>query len=151
MNASMSYEERGEILRRSGLRHTKQRDSIIEVLDASVDPDSAKDIYTRLIDKGIPVDLSTVYRTLDALESAGTVRRIVTENDDFAYYEFTGRGHHHYLICLECRKIRSIDYCPLASYEISLSKETDFIIEGHSLNIYGHCPECSHKTEGEQA
>ena len=150
MKASFSYEKRGEILKKSGLRHTRQRDGIIEALVGADGPESAQAMHDRLTKKGADIDLSTVYRTLEVLEASGVVRKIVIENDTSAYYEFTANEHHHYLICLECRKIRSIDYCPLVSYEILLSKETDFVIEGHSLNIYGYCPECLRKREGPQ-
>lgn len=147
MRTASSFEKRGEILKLAGLRHTKQRDCVFEVLLESDSPLSAQEIFDLLMKTGTHVDLSTVYRTLDTLEVSGVVRRILIENDSSAYFEFTGSGHRHYLICLKCRKIRSIEHCPLVSYEISLSKETDFRIEGHSLNIYGYCPECSDMRE----
>lgn len=145
MKQELTFEKRGEILKRSGLRHTKQRDHIMEALTETGTPLCAQTIYDTLKENGMVMDLSTVYRTLDTLESSGVVRKIVLENDDSAHYEFAGNGHRHYLICLLCKKIKSIEYCPLVSYEMSLSKETDFVIEGHSLNIYGYCPECSDK------
>lgn len=142
-NKNSTYESRKEELNQKGLRHTKQRDFIFKMLVEKQYPISASDIYSKLAKKNIKMDLSTVYRILEALEDHGLARKIVVENESSAFYEYAGNGHKHYLICLGCKTIRSIEHCPLASYELSLSLETDFVIEGHSLIIYGYCPACS--------
>jgi Fur family ferric uptake transcriptional regulator len=43
---------------------------------------------------------------------------------------------------LGCKKILSIEHCPLKGYEEILKKETDYAISGHKLDIYGYCPDC---------
>lgn len=134
------------VYKTAGLRHTKQRHDLMNLLKASDVPLSAQDIFSRLVGGGSKLNLSTVYRTLDTLESCKIIRKIVIESENMALYEYNETGHKHYLICLGCKKIRSIEACPLESYETTLSKETDFVIEGHSLNIYGYCPECTGKS-----
>lgn len=138
----------GNVYRTAGLRHTRQRHAVMEVLRSESVPLSANDIYERLHSGDRRLNLSTVYRTLDTLETCKVLRKIVIGNENTAFYEPAGTGHHHYLICLGCKKIRSIDGCPLAAYEKDLSEETDFVIEGHSLNIYGRCPDCAQKNQG---
>ncbi|MHB1454038.1 MAG: Fur family transcriptional regulator [Saccharofermentanales bacterium] len=133
------------VYKTAGLRHTKQRHDLMNLLRTSGVPLSAQEIFSKLVGSGSRLNLSTVYRTLDTLESYRIIRKIVIESENMALYEYNETGHRHYLICLGCKKIRSIEECPLGSYEITLSKETDFVIEGHSLNIYGYCPECVHK------
>ncbi|MHB8962706.1 MAG: Fur family transcriptional regulator [Saccharofermentanales bacterium] len=134
------------VYKTAGLRHTRQRHDLMNILKTSQVPLSAQDIFSMMVSGGSKLNLSTVYRTLDTLEHCRIIRKIVMESETMALYEYNETGHKHYLICLGCKKIRSIDYCPLGTYEITLSRETDFVIEGHSLNIYGYCPECAGKS-----
>ncbi|QNK42566.1 transcriptional repressor [Caproicibacter fermentans] len=60
-------------------------------------------------------------------------------------YEFKRLSHKHYLFCLGCNKVLAINRCPLGNYEESLAKETNYIISGHKLDIYGYCPKCREK------
>ena len=145
MNGSGSCSSCNDVYKTAGLRHTRQRHDVMEILRGSDVPLSAQDIFARLQDVGSHLNLSTVYRTLETLETCRIIQKIVLDQGPTALYEYIEAGHHHYLICLGCRKIRSIAHCPLARYEASLSHETDFSIEGHSLNIYGFCPECKTK------
>ncbi|HCP15167.1 MAG TPA: hypothetical protein DIT32_05275 [Peptococcaceae bacterium] len=59
-----------------------------------------------------------------------------------ALFEYNGRSHRHYLICLCCKRIEAIAHCPLKDDEETLAKETDYRISGHKLVIYGYCPDC---------
>ncbi len=135
----------GSIYKSAGLRHTRQRHDVMSILQSGEVPLSAGEIYSRLRSAGSRMNLSTVYRTLDTLENCRILRKIGIEPDNTAYYDIARPGHRHYLICLACRKIRSIASCPLKTYEAALSRETDYIIEGHSLSIYGLCPDCAKK------
>jgi Fur family transcriptional regulator, ferric uptake regulator len=144
MASGLNKKNRSE-LAKAGLRQTIQREQVFDNLKERSTPVTVGDIHKELFGKQIHMDLSTVYRVLEALEKHGLARRIVIENENSAYYEYTGCGHRHYLVCLGCKKIVSIEKCPVKAYEKDLSKKTDFIIEGHSLMLYGYCPECSRK------
>src|SRR5204863_400448 len=52
---------------------------------------------------------SSVYRNLAALEQAGVVRRLVTD-EEFGRYELAEDliGHHHHLVCSRCGKMRDV-------------------------------------------
>jgi len=132
-------------LKRSGLKNTKQRTSILDILEQSDQPIAAEQVFLELKEKDISVNLSTVYRTLEALADKNMVTKLSIAGDNRALFEYNHMVHRHYLVCLGCKKILGIDSCPLEDYEKALAKETNYTIAGHKLDIYGYCPKCQEK------
>lgn len=131
-----------EDLKRNGLKITKSRKAILDILRESEQPFSAEQIYLKLKGKQIAINLSTVYRTLGTLEEKGLVTKLNIMGDDKMFFEYNKTGHRHYLVCVDCKKIVTIHKCPLITFEKTLEMETNFKIEGHELLLYGHCLEC---------
>jgi Fur family ferric uptake transcriptional regulator len=134
----------------SGLKKTKHRTEILEILDRSRQPIPAEQVYLDLKDQGVTVNLSTVYRTLETLADRGLVTKVKVLGDNRALFELNRMVHKHYLVCLECKKMKAIECCPIEEYEKSLAQQTDFLISGHRLDIYGYCPKCREKHTGGQ-
>jgi Fur family ferric uptake transcriptional regulator len=132
----------GDDLKRSGLKNTRCRAAILNILEQSDQPVSADSLFRELGEKNITVSFSTVYRTREAQENKNLVVKLAIMGEDKAFFEYNGMGHRHYLICLGCKKILAIEHCPLKGYEESLKKETAYAISGHKLDIYGYCPAC---------
>jgi len=90
-------------LRSAGQRYTTQRRRLIELLADAGSPVSIPDILAG----GSGLKQSSVYRNLAALEQAGVVRRLVTD-EEFGRYELAEDliGHHHHLVCSRCGKMR---------------------------------------------
>lgn len=133
------------ILKDSGLKNTKHRTTILELLKDVKQPITAEQIYCELKEKNISINLSTVYRTLETLSDKDLILKHSVTNENKAVFEYNNRVHKHYLVCMGCKKILSIENCPLHDYEKTLEQKTDFIITGHKLDIYGYCPECQKK------
>ena len=129
-------------LKRSGLKNTKCRAAILDILEQSDQPVAADRLFHQLNEKNIMLSFSTVYRTLEALMDKKLVKKLTIAGEDKALFEYNRRGHRHYLICLGCKKILAIEHCPLKGYEEILKKETDYAISGHKLDVYGYCPDC---------
>lgn len=122
------------------LKKTKQREAIIEIIKNSDVPLSAEVVYEKLRSDFPKIAVSTVYRNLEKFEANCLLHREIL-NDGvlrFAHIE----QHEHYLVCTKCKKRIPLPDCPLLEIEEILKKETGFEIEGHSLSIYGKCPEC---------
>ncbi len=132
-------------IKNSGLKSTKSRCAIFDILQQNETPISSEEVYIELKKQGISLNLSTVYRTLDALTDKNLVTRLNITGENKALYELNRIGHRHYLVCLGCKKTMPISGCPLEDYEKELAEETDFLIEGHKLDIYGYCPDCRQK------
>ena len=95
MTSSQEYIEK---LRKSGLRPTKQRINICEVLFNRVDTfhftinDLAKMIESNAKEK---ISLATVYNTINAFEKKGYLKEIVI-NSSQTYFDTNISNHHHF-------------------------------------------------------
>ena len=78
----------------AGLRVTKQRRAMLEVLSKVNKPLSAEETYSNL--KKGSCDLVTVYRSLEQLERVGVVQLGVRENGTKVYCLSHGNDHHHH-------------------------------------------------------
>lgn len=132
-----------EILKRKGMKNTKHRHAILLLLEQSEYPLTAEEIYISLKATTASINLSTVYRTLDAFVSKNLIFKS-TVNDGKARYEFNHheRRHKHHLFCVGCHKMISIDECPIGELQELLKKKIDFDITGHKLEIFGYCHNC---------
>ena len=124
----------------AGIKWTKQRKCIYDILQKAQEPLSAARIY-RLSESGIDA-VSTVYRILATFEEKGMVIRQTRPEDNTAVYEWNRDDHTHYAVCLECRKRIVLHDCPFAHVHLDAGTE-DFTITGHRLELYGYCKDCA--------
>jgi Fur family ferric uptake transcriptional regulator len=141
-------EDFSEDLKRNGLKSTKRRAAILSALEQSDAPMTAEEVFLKLGGGDSSASLSTVYRAIERLTEKGLLTRLTVEGDAKALYEYNRMVHRHYLICLGCRKMRPISGCPLGDYEESVERETNFVISGHKLDLYGYCPDCMKRGAG---
>jgi Fur family ferric uptake transcriptional regulator len=141
MHETGSY---SSILKREGLKSTKHRNAVLEVLENSDQPISAEQIFIELKEKKNSINISSVYRILESLVSKKLVVKFNITGDNKATYELNRLEHKHRLICSGCKKMYPIDGCPLEEYEKQLKDKMDFDITGHRLEIFGICKECKH-------
>lgn len=123
------------------IKNTKQRGAIMGILKESAEPVSAEEIFARLTNEYPNLALSTVYRNLERFAADGLINKDVF-NDGVVRYSLAEEHHGHYLVCTQCSNKIKIDECPLTCLEAGLARDTGYEIEGHTLTIYGKCPEC---------
>src|SRR5450756_2381016 len=112
----MQTKDYNDELKKNGLKNTKQRAAILKILQESDRPITAEQVY-----------------------------KLALTGESSTFYEINRMVHRHYLVCLGCKKVLAIDDCPLESYEQILEEETDFIITGHKLDMFGYCADCQKK------
>src|SRR5689334_2459597 len=94
-------------LRRAGFKVTPQRALVLRVLEQGHGHLTAEGVVEAIEAQGLPLNRSTVYRTLDALARAGIVK--ATRMGRATRYETLGEGHqHHHVVCRECHLTTSI-------------------------------------------
>lgn len=132
-----------------GIKWTKQRKDIFEVLRIASKPLSAHDIYQEIL-KDTAVDttnfaISTVYRNLAVFEEKGLVEKSVLLGSDTAVYELCEGNHKHYAVCLSCHKLVPLKHCPFehVKHDHMESEDGEFVVTGHKLELYGYCKECT--------
>lgn len=128
-----------------GIKRTKQREDVFDVLTQATQPLSAIDIHKKIEEKDGKCNyaISTIYRALAIFEEKGYVEKSNLIGEDNAVYEWTQGGHKHYAVCLKCHKLVALEHCPFEHIKIKNGKSDDFTITGHKLELYGYCKECS--------
>ena len=96
-----------------GLKCTRHRMGILEILAASRQPLTAEGVYLQLRERGVSINLSSVYRNLEALEQHGLTRRSSHAFAGSAVWEVPA-GHTHHLVCSSCGRIEQVTGCPLS-------------------------------------
>lgn len=131
-----------EILKSKGIKATRQRIYLYELLKKQEKPLTAEDIYL-LAKKEIDYfNLSTVYRVLDIFVKNNLIIKSKLDIDEKFYFEITRDKHRHYLLCIYCNQIIPLSDCPIEKYEEQIAKETGYSIVDHNLEIKGICPNC---------
>lgn len=130
------------VIKNKGLKKTKRRESVLRLLSLQHIPVTADDIYFLLKTEQTNIDLSTVYRILNAFVEKDIVLKTTISGENRALFEMNRAEHKHRLICLGCGKMIEIQGCPLIEYEKSIAEMTDFEIKKHKLEITGYCPLC---------
>lgn len=130
-----------------GLRASKNRDDVICILQNNSTPVSVEDIYEKIKNQNNKISLSTVYRIIEKLVNLGIVHKVTTLDDNKALYEIIkdSHTHHHYMICVKCKKMIPIDDCPVKELEKIIADKTGFNITGHKFELYGECENCARK------
>lgn len=131
------------ILKSANLKTTKKRMIILSVLNNSPIPLTSEDILEQT-SKEVNINLSTIYRALNALSEKGILLKQLS-SDGKTYYQINNREHKHQLVCSLCNKVVLIDCCPLRKFENDLCEETGFTITSHNLEFTGICRECTKK------
>lgn len=136
-----------DIIGKSLLKRTKQREIIISIIKDSGYPITAAQIYKESLNRGC-MNLSTVYRTLNILCSKGLIKKYSDLNGNMVYQLYEGK-HGHYIICERCHSTVRIDLCPLEGITEEIGRSTGYVVTGHSLTFTGLCPKCA-KDEDEE-
>ncbi len=141
---------------KKGLRLTKPRKAIIDILNHTSEHLTAEDVYIAVHKNYPAIGLTTVYRTLDLLTSWDVVHKI-DFGEGKARYELAdgaqGIGHHHHLICISCKEI--IDYNDFQNEEVEFIKKVEdklaaqynYTINNHVIEFHGICPHCREANE----
>ena len=89
----------GEMLRRAGLRPTRQRVSLAQLLFGKGDRHlTAEQLHEEATGASVPVSLATVYNTLHQFTQAGLLREVAVEGSR-TYFDTNTSNHCHFYCC----------------------------------------------------
>ncbi len=134
-------------IRRAGLKVTVPRLKILNILEQNSDQHlSAEDVYKLLLKNDEEVGLATVYRVLTQFEAAGLLKRHNFEGG-FAVFELDQGEHHDHILCVNCGRLEEFVDDSIEERQQKIAKKMGFIIDDHTLVIYGRCDnsECKGK------
>ena len=129
-----------------GHRVTASRRAVLRAVLAQPAHFSVEDVLRRTRRVG----RATVFRTMKILLDLNILCRIALEDGD-VQYRLSTRGHHHHLVCVDCRRVEDFTMCDVAPLVRQLAAATEYEIEGHRLEVYGRCSDCRARTPSRAA
>lgn len=85
-----------EMLRKAGLRPTRQRMALAEILFAKGDRHvTAELLHEEALANAVPISLATVYNTLHQFTGAGLLREVAVEGSK-TYFDTNTSNHYHF-------------------------------------------------------
>jgi Fe2+ or Zn2+ uptake regulation protein len=142
--AAFTPESVTNILRREGLRITRNRRGIIQALFESTRPMSLQEIQAAASNhEGAHPDYATVFRMILLMEKLHLVHKVNLQRS-CSYYEISDpRKHYDHLICRCCGSVVLIDIpCPIGDAETQIARQYGFRDLSHSLEFFGVCATC---------
>jgi Fur family ferric uptake transcriptional regulator len=134
--SEMSEKVRGmeTALRDAGVRITRQRLAILDVLAAADHPD-AVEVHQRARAVESGVSLSTVYRTLSELEARGVIQRHAFEGAS-ARFETAAGAHHDHMIDVETGSVIEFRSDRIERLQNEIAAELGYEIVSHRMELY---------------
>jgi len=127
-----------------GVRLTRQRRVLLEVMDEAERHLSADAILERAQKIDPNVHRVTVYRTLEMLKHMGLLDELdlLHINGHRHYYESHGDRDHIHVACLRCGKVREVESDLYEQMKRQIERDTGLKITVTRTEIGGYCDSC---------
>jgi Fur family transcriptional regulator, ferric uptake regulator len=123
------------------VRATRQRAAISALLENLDDFRSAQELHDELRRRGEGIGLTTVYRTLQSMATAGLVDSLRTDTGE-AVYRRCSDQHHHHLVCRACGSTVEISGGEAEVWAAEVARAHGFSDVSHTIEIFGVCGDC---------
>lgn len=128
-----------------GYRITGPRRAVLDAVLGRARPFTAEQVVADLKRSNPEIGRATVYRTLEILASVDVLSRLL-RGDAHPAYVVGAPGHRHHLVCSDCGDVVAFTRCPVDELVRDLSRDTDFAIDGHLLEVFGRCRPCQERS-----
>ncbi|MEB3211957.1 MAG: Fur family transcriptional regulator [Leptolyngbyaceae bacterium] len=130
-----SLEDALEKCKTLGMRLSKQRRYILELLWQTQEHLSAREIYDRLNRQGRDIGHTSVYQNLEALSNQNIIECL--ERSDGRLYGNISDSHSH-VYCLDANQILDIHIRLPAEVIQQVEAQTGVRVTDYQINFYGH-------------
>ena len=132
-------------LKRVGLKHTEQRDTILRAFLGTHEHLSTDELH-RLVKKEDPrIGFTTVYRTLKLLAECGLASEVAFHDGITRYEHQYNRRNHHHMVCTECGGSVEFFSPEVGKLEQEIGRKHHYLTTRHTFQIYGVCEQCRRK------
>lgn len=130
------------------LRHTRQREAVLEVLRTSHSHPTADWVYEE-VKKALPrISKGTVYRNLKMLCKSGEISELDLSG---ATRRFEGRQESHYHFrCQRCGEVFDLNEPVNHDLDSRIEEQTGFTVAYHHLEFRGLCRDCQLRQPDQQ-
>jgi Fur family ferric uptake transcriptional regulator len=132
-------------LKKVGLKHTGQRDTILRAFLDTRDHLSTDELFRLVKKKDERIGFTTVYRTLKLLAECGLASEVAFHDGVARYEHQYNRRSHHHMVCTECGSSVEFFSPEIEKLEQEIGRKHHYTTTRHSFQIYGVCGECRKK------
>lgn len=132
------------VLRAHGYRITPQRQLVLQSI-TTLQHSTPDQILAEVQRTASGVNISTVYRTLEVLESVGLVTHAHIGHGPPTYHPVEDVAHIH-LVCDGCGDVTSVSAELARSFAQVLDNEVGFRTDLTHVSVHGICRECAQAT-----
>jgi len=129
-----------EELRSHGYRVTPQRQLVLEAV-AKLDHATPEEIAASVQQTAKGVNISTIYRTLELLDTLGLVAHTHL-NHGAPTYHLASEAAHVHLVCQGCGKVDQVSQETIAPLTAALREARGFETNVSHLTVFGRCEDC---------
>jgi len=131
-------------LKQRGVRLTRQRQILLELIDKSCQHLDAEQLFQLAKEIDPKLNRVTVYRTLKMLKVGGLVDELdlMHYGGDQHYYETRLKQEHAHVICLRCGKVEEFFGEPLQRLRKQIESHFGFQILLARTEVGGYCSHC---------
>ena len=126
-------------MRAQGLKHTRQRDEILQTFFAAGGHVSIDELLGRVQERMPGVGYATVYRTLKLFVEAGVAHERNFQDGQARFEPVLEDAHHDHLICLDCGHIFEFEEDEIERRQGEIATRHGLRMESHRHEIYGRC------------
>lgn len=140
----MSVESAKASLKQRGIRLTRQRQLLLDLIDQSGAHLDAENLYRLAHARDPKLNRVTVYRTLKMLKEGGLVDELdlMHYGGDQHYYETRTKQEHAHVVCLRCGKVEEFFGEPLARIRRQVESTFGFQVLVARTEVGGYCSHC---------
>jgi Fur family transcriptional regulator, ferric uptake regulator len=125
-------------------RNTKSKSLVLQLLQQSKTPLTLQELFTYVQQQQPTVAYSTIFRIVRDLSQSKKLIQIDWKERG-SRYEWAERTHHHHLVCNNCHAVADIQDDELQLNLETVTKNTGFSIQDHSIELFGVCQPCQTK------
>ena len=137
-------------LRKAGYKLTNARMTVLHILEQSTGHITSGEILDRVNEVDPGIGRASVFRTLDLLSRLAIVRPTYSGSSSTPNYVLLPDGHHHHIVCVNCRRTIEFEDCGLEEIAAHLEERLGVRLTGHLLEFYGLCKACRASLESSE-
>jgi Fur family peroxide stress response transcriptional regulator len=126
-----------------GLRLTRQRKHVYEVLLGRQDHPTAMEVFLRAKPEMESLSLATVYNVLETLANRGLVRKVHLDSASTRYC--ANNSKHGHFTCTGCGAVMDVPLLPGAELEKLHQLPRGYAVTQQEVSLRGLCADCRKK------
>ena len=140
-------------LRKHGVRLTRQRELLFEIIHNSHKHLNADQLYELAKERDAKISRVTVYRTIKVLKQEGLIDELdlLHHEGDQHYYETRLKREHAHIVCLRCGAVKEFFGQPLQDIKGQIESDFGFKIIVARTEVGGYCADCQDQVTDDKA